>query len=144
MPALKLDSLLIAHLSKQLTQGDPLIALARLNEYLEPHNPLRQAFVSRVQTAIGEGAAKNKAVNAILSGKRFRELNNNSREQILEFKRKTGSSEQTKSILNKPSTRGTKMRRPTPYPNFHAFRQRGTIERRTRTRETLSLTAIRL
>lgn len=49
---MKLTSPLLRDIATQMTQGNPLLGLAILNEYLSPSSPLHRAFVAKLHSRL--------------------------------------------------------------------------------------------
>lgn len=116
---------LLCHLSRRLRDGDPISAVAQINEYLTANHPLRVAFTTRARQYLTPCALEHGSVQALLSGSLLGDLSEAQRQELKVLS--CGENEQVMELrqaLPTPKRRRMQQRRATNKPKFHAFRQK--------------------
>lgn len=99
-------AVLINWIRKELSEGNPLLGLARLNENMESNSPIRRAIL--VNFSLNESSPKEKEViQRLLKGSKFSEFSIEEQSRIILYK-KSVSIRSNKSI---PSNIGLKLKR---------------------------------
>lgn len=78
----QINSVLLCNITQQLANGRPIWAMARVNEYLEPTDPLRRALAQKALRLVSQAISPDIVQKIIISGDLYNTLSENEKEEI--------------------------------------------------------------